>query len=281
MLDGIKDGIVNFLVTVYSGFFTGVQDIFAIATASPSEWNDGVLWNAVVDFNTNAVLPIAWTLLGFFLLMELAELMKRSDAKGVESIYWVALILLKIGIAKLVMDNMDIVILAIFEISTNIVSNGGELMNANAGTITADTSALADGFDKSNIVTLLGYVIIAIILQLAQYVCFILAKLVIYLRFIEVYVFTALCALPFATLPSQEYSSIGKNYIKRMLALSLQVVFIAIVLYCYVILIGSSTVKVSASDPLGGLFNALTYSLLMVIALFQTGGWSKSLTGAN
>lgn len=281
MLDGIKDGIVDFLISVYAGFFSGVQDIFTIATTSPSAWNDGILWNAVVEFNTKAVLPVAWSILGFFLLMELAEVMKRSDARGMESIYWVATILLKIGIAKLIMDNMDIIILAIFEIATKIVSKGGALMNANMENINMDTAALADGFDKSNIVTLLGYVIIGIILQLAQWICFILSKLVIYLRFIEVYVFTGLCALPFATLPSQEYSSIGKNYIKRMMALALQVVFIAVVLYCYVTLIGNSTIKVSATDPMGGLFNALTYSLLMVIALFQTGGWSKSLTGAN
>lgn len=281
MINAIKEFFVDFLVSVYSGFFTGVLDIYDLATSSPSSWNNGVLWKAVVDFNKSAVLPIAWSILGFFILIELAETMKRSDAKGLDGIYWITIVFIKIGIAKLIMDNMDIIIEAIFEISAAIVNNGSEFIRASSNKIAVDTSALADGFDNVNVIILIGYFVIGVILLLAQNICFVLTNLVIYLRFVEIYVFTALSALAFSTIPSREYSSIAKNFIKRMMALALQVVFIAIVLYCYLILINNATISVSVTDPMGGLFNGLTYSLLMVIALFQTGGWSKSLTQAS
>lgn len=282
-MDWLKDGIVDYLVGIYTDFFSGVDGLYTLAQTSPSTWHDGVLWNAVTGFNENAVLPIAWSIMSLFLLLELASLFKRSDARGLDGIYWIAQIFLKIGIAKLVMDNMDMIIGAIFEVTSTIVSNGSTYITASGSTSisSADKTALADAFADRNVLELLGYFIIGLLLQLAQKVCFLLCNVVIQLRFIEIYAFLGLCALPFATLPSQEYSQIGKQFIKRMVGLALHVVFICIVLFMYITLIKSDSFTVSADDPLGALFNAFGYTLLMVVALFQTGGWAKSLAGAN
>lgn len=280
MLDGIKDGIVEWIIDLYTSFFGGVGDLFVLAKAPPDTWHGGGLWSIIIDFSHNAVMPVAMTLVSFFLLMELLNMLNKQDDKSNDSIYLIVQILVKVSIAQLIMQNIDLMILAIFQLSSFIVNNGGTLMS-NDGTFTADTSALADGLDKSNIVTLLSLMVIGMILSLAQSICFIIAELVINLRFIEIYVFTALAPLAFATLMSSEYSSIGKNFFKRMAALALQVVFICIVLYMYVFLLESETLAALASDPLAALMAGFGYTLLMVISLFQTGGWAKSLTTAN
>lgn len=282
-MDWLKDGIVDFLVGVYTSFFSGVQSLFELAQMSPAAWHDGVLWNAVTQFNKNAVLPIAYSLLSLFLLLELASIFKRADVRGIDTVRWCSQVLLKIAIAKLVMDNMDLIIASIFDVASSIVSSGQQYFNTSGqGTISnVDQAALADSFANKNVLDLLCYFLFGTVLQGAQQICFLLCRVLIQLRFIEIYAFTALCALPFATFPSQEYSQIFKSYIKRMAALALHVVFICVCLYMYTIMINTASFVIASNEPLNALISAFGYTLLLVIALFQTGGWSKQLTGAN
>ena len=57
----------------------------------------------------------------------------------------------------------------------------------------------------------------------------------------------------------------------------LPVIFIIIVLYLYGMLASGATIDTSSASNM--LFQALGYSILCVIALFQTGSWSKQLMG--
>lgn len=273
----LTDGIVEFISSVYSGLFHGFSTLLNMAKLSPEGFNK-TLWDAVTTFSHGAVLPVAWSILSLFLLMELAQHFKRSNAKGMESIYWIGLIFLKIAIAKLVMDNMDTIINAIFQIVSTMITNGTQFVVTDK---MVDSNTLSDALEGANIVTLLGYMIESLIIRLGSEMCFLLSKIVIQLRFIEIYVFTAVAPLPFATLPSDEYGQIGKSYIKRMSALAIHALFIVIVLYMYSVLLNGAIFNVTDANVTGAMWEALGYSILCVIALFQTGGWAKSLCQAN
>lgn len=278
-MDWVKDGIVDFVANTYSSFFSGVTAIVAEAVKSPSTFNSDI-WASVTGFNNTVVLPISYTILSLFLLLELHSMMKRADAKGVDSIYWASQVLLKIIIAKILMDNMTTIIDAIFEISASLVTSGRNYFTVNDN-VTIDTKTITDALDGQSIMSLLGYFVQALLIKICGMVTQQLSLLVIRLRFIEIYVFTAIAAIPFATLASKEYSTIGKNYIKRMAALALHVVLIMVVLWCYTKLVGTATFTSSGSDALSGLSSALGYTILMVIALFQTGGWSRSILSVS
>ena len=68
-MDWLKDGIVDYLISVYDGFFTGVDGLYRLAQTPPDTWHDGVLWDAVTGMNKNVVLPIAWSIMTLFLLL--------------------------------------------------------------------------------------------------------------------------------------------------------------------------------------------------------------------
>lgn len=278
-MDWVKDGIVDFITNTYSTFFGGVTAIVSEAVKSPSTFNSDI-WTSVTGFNNTVVLPISYTILSLFLLLELHSMMTRADAKGIDSVYWVSQVLLKIIIAKILMDNMTTIIDAIFEISASLVTSGQNYFTVNDD-VFVDTQTITDALDGQSIMSLLGYFVQALLIKICGMVTSQLSLLVIRLRFIEIYVFTAVAAIPFATLASKEYSVIGKNYIKRMAALALHVVLIMVVLWCYTKLVGTATFTSSGSDVLSGLSSALGYTILMVIALFQTGGWSRSLLSVN
>lgn len=280
-MDFLYDGIVDFLVGVYRSFFTGVDELYTLALVTPQEWMDGTLWKAVTQFNDVAVMPVAWVLLGMFLMFEMVHVIERSQAKGQEQLLLICQVLLKILIAKMMMENLTVIIAAIFEVSAFIVKKARVLLPVSDVDIAPDTSAFADAFENSSILSLLGYFIEGLLLSLAQKVTTLIGQVIIQLRFVEIYAFTAVSSLAFSTFPSEEYSQIGKNFIKRMVSSALHVVFICAVLFCYVSILTKISFAGIATDPTGALFSAFGYSILMVIALFQTGGWSKSLTQSN
>lgn len=280
-MDLITDGIIDFLVSIYTEFFIGVSELYELAMVTPQKWLDGTIWNAVVKFNNVAVAPIAWTLLSMFLCFELVHVISRANAKGQEQYLLVCQAVLKIIIAKALMENVTVIISALFEISTFIISKGKGLIAISKINISADTSEFADSFENTGFWTVLAAGLEGLILAMAQKLCFIIGKVIIQLRFVEIYSFTAVSSLAFSTFPSEEYSQIGKNFIKRMAASALHVIFICAILYMYVIILSHQSFTGLSDDPTGALFSAFGYSILMIIALFQTSGWAKSLTQAN
>jgi len=274
MFDWLEDGLANMVIETYKEIGSGMTSVLAEAVKSPSVFNN-TAWQSVTVFNKNVVLPIAWSILSLFLLMELAQLFR-----GLDSIYWVCIVILKIMLAKLLMENMTTIINAIFDISSSMVTSAQNqfIGSAKGFTISKEaTDNLTNALSKYDTLGMLGIFVTSLLVKIVNAVCTVLARVIVDLRFIEIYVFTAIAALPFATLASNEYSTIGKNFIKRMIALAIHVIFIVIVFYMYVILTNGATI--STTDATDMIFQALGYSLLCVIALFQTGSWSKQLMG--
>lgn len=267
----------------FNELFGGMNELFTLAQVTPMEWMDGEIWNIVVAFNDSVVLPIAWSILSLFLLMELATFFKRSDVKGLDGLYWISMIFLKIAVAKMVMENMHVIIGGIFEVASAIVNSGQSFINTGNGVLSFgnislnEIEAILSDYSKWQ---LFETSIFCWLLRIAQFVCSTLCSVVILLRFVEVYAFSSLCALPFSTLPSQEYSQIGKSYIKRMVALALHVVFIIVILFIYVKIMNNQLFVLENGDVLAPMWDVIKYSVLLVIALFQSGSWAKQLTGA-
>lgn len=285
MLDFLSDGLISIIEYLYNMLGGQVVEIFELAGQSPEAFNY-TIWSKVVEFNEVCVLPVAWSVLSAFLLMELVSLFKRADTKGVDSVYWVCIVLLKIMLAKMMMDNMNLIINAVFEMTNDIMVNGTGLLKVQDLTVSVSgLEGLEDALDDIGFLSILASFVVTVFLMIFAKIGFVLAKLVVILRFVEIYAWSSICALPFATLPSQEYGSIGKNYIKRMTALALQGVFISIVIWIYFQLVKTYGLSFEANEnPLVtvlGVFDNLVYIILLVIALFQTAGWSKSLVQAN
>lgn len=85
MFDWLEDGLANMVIETYKEIGSGMTSVLAEAVKSPSVFNN-TAWQSVTVFNKNVVLPIAWSILSLFLLMELAQLFKRADVRGLDSI---------------------------------------------------------------------------------------------------------------------------------------------------------------------------------------------------
>ena len=95
----------------------------------------------------------------------------------------------------------------------------------------------------------------------------------------EIYVYSSISSIPFATMGNKEWGQIGTNYIKGLFALGLQGLFLMICLGIYNVLI--KTVVLSSADFMAALSSIVGFALLLGVMMFKSGSISKSVMNAN
>lgn len=289
MLDEFFNGLASDIGNVFANYFVSLNDVMKLAQAASNDAIDGfpsqALWSASKDLSNVIGTGVASVIISLFLFFELAAIFNRTDTKGLDGIYWILMAFLKVAVAITIAKNMSIIILMCFQISSEIIKGMQQtstfsLLEFNSNDISQE---LIDYFKDKEAGTILGGYIVAQLANCVNHASIVIVKLVCQIRFIEIYVFTAIAPLPFCTFCNNEFKHIGISFIKRLLALALQGVFICIVCVFYVQIVNASigsALDVS-SNPTGAMFTMMGYSVLLLIAVFQTGGWSKSLLQVN
>lgn len=284
----LLDGLPEVIGGLFTDFFVSLDDILVLAQSQPNSQIQGfpsmTLWNAATNISSSIGTGIAATIISLFLFFELASIFNRADTKGWDGIYWILMVVLKVSVCIAIAKNMSLIINICFEISGSILNS---IRNSEwyslQGIQTADiANSLQEYYtDQSTPQCLLGYCV-ALVVYMLNNLCMIVVKIVCQLRFIEIYIFTAVAPLPFCTFCNHEYKHIGVAFIKRMLALGLQGVFISVVCIFYTVIVNASIGDaVVEGNPTSTMFKMLAYSILLLISIFQTGGWSKSLLQVN
>ena len=99
-----------------------------------------------------------------------------------------------------------------------------------------------------------------------------------YGRMIEIYLYTSVAPVPFATMTNREWGSIGTNYARGLVALGFQGFFIIICVGIYAVLVNSMTV---AANVHSALFSIAAYTIVLCFALFKTGSLAKQVLNTH
>lgn len=282
-LDTMGDQLANIIDSMNGGFSSLFKDLLV----SPKDFINGSIWKISQQIS-EIIKPIGWALLILFFLIELTALLKRRDFKDEDALYDLSIIFLKMALAKLAMENLAIIINTIYEIGAyaisllqtkNVTEFNENGLTAASNNLEAYKSGLQDLYNSTKIIGLnkLGAWIVSNVIYLVSMGCQILSKIVIYMRYIEIYIWISIGSLAISTSVSQEYSSIFKNWIKRQAALSIQVILLGVCLVFYVNFVQQQTYEIKFDT----LWLILSAQVLLVMMMFQTGNWAKSIVGAN
>ncbi|QRG86061.1 type IV secretion system protein [Bulleidia sp. zg-1006] len=276
-LDNFGTTIVGVLLDITKAF-EGLMDELKV---TPKEFLGGGMWKTTQSIS-ELLKPIAWTLLILFFLLELMEQLKKKDMQQDEAMYEITWILVKLAIAKLIADNVADIINLIFATSKNMVTTlekGKALV-----TVGQDTSKMQtfmdkieqtyNGWNKGLGDKLINYLLVTI-MKLGSDILKVLAKIVIQIRNIEIYVHIALGSIISSTIISKEYNDIFKRWIKKLVALALQVILISVCILVYYQYIN----VIDYPSDINGMWIIIGGQILLVMSMFQTGGWAKSLLG--
>lgn len=276
----MEEWLKNIIIETMQGASEPISRIAGDLSKSPAAFNP-TIWAGIRSISETVVMPIAYVILGLFLMFELYNIAVRTDGMntGSMSVEIVFRTMFKIVVCKLFLENSYLILDAIFGVSSAIVSGVDGYFSVGGGSLAgADLTAIEASIEAMDFWSLLFTALQVGIINLLVMIMGWIVIVIVYGRMIELFVLTAVAPIPIATFPNGEMSQIGKNFLKTYAAVCLQGVFIILVMAIYGILLNSASGSMDNIN--GALGEVMIFTLILVVSLFMTGKWAKSVVSA-
>ena len=271
------EGIMGNLEGLFDNVNNRVGEIAAQVGTTPATWNAGV-FSLIRQISETVILPIAGLILTFVATYELIQmLIDRNNLHDIDTWMFFKWIF-KTGAAILILSNTWGIVNAIFDVSQRVIAQSAGLIRGSTD-VTVDMMAeLRVTLEAMDIGPLLGLWLQSMFIGLTMTVLDVVIFILVYGRMLEIYMLTSLAPIPVATLANRETGGMGQNYLKSLFAVGFQGLLILVCVGIYAVLIqGIAT----SGDPIGAIWGAVGYTVLLCFMLFKTGTIAKSIFGAH
>ena len=279
--DWIKEGLIDAITGQYTSIFNSVNnqvaDVANQVGQTPQGWNGGV-FSMIQNLSETVVIPIAGMILTFVLVYELIQMILEKNNMHEFDTFNIFKWIFKTFVATYLLTNCFTIVMAVFDVAQNVVSQSAGVINGNLD-VQAALSDLETQLADWSIGALLGLWFQSIFVGLCTQILSICIFLVIYGRMIEVYLVTSIGPIPFATMVNREWGNTGQNYLRSLLALGFQAFLIMICVGIYAVLVEG--ISLSGDNISGAIWGCMGYTVLLCFTLFKTGSLAKSLFGAH
>lgn len=276
--DLLVGAISNNLTNMFIDVNDKTGSIAAEVAKTPQGWNFNV-FNMIKNLSDSVIVPIAGIIITFVLCYELISMVvERNNLHDMDTwmfFKW----FFKAWVAVYLVSHTFDIVMAIFDVGQRVVSSASGIISGNTAIEISDviTSMQAE-MESMEIGELMLLTIETLVLSLGMKIISLLITVVLYGRMIEIYIYSSVSPIPFATLTNREWGQVGNNYVRGLLALGFQGFFIMVIVGVYCVLINSMTV---AANIHSAMFSVAAYTILLCFALFKTGGISKSIFAAH
>lgn len=279
MLENICASLRENILQNMSGIFDILnQRTAAIGTElskTPQSWNSGV-FNMIKNLSDNVIVPIAGMILTLVLCYEVISiLMEKNNMHEVDTSVFFRIIL-KMGIAVYLLGHTFEIAMAVFDIAQKVIQEAVGVIADNE--LAIDEAIMQNLENINNVPELIGICIMTWIMQFVIYAIGCAITIVLYGRFIEIYIYCSVAPIPFSTFANKEWGQMGTNYVRGLMALAFQGFFMLVCVAIYNALIQGMVVS---QDMIPAMFETVAYSVLLVLALFKTSQISKSIFNAH
>ena len=286
ILQSIGDAIHDFFVDVCGGMFIGIFDDANAATGdiasqvglTPSQWN-GSIFTMIQSLSKNVVIPIAGLIITFVLCYELITMItEKTNIHDIDTFMFFKYVL-KSCVAVMLLSHTFEITMAIFDVGQWIVNQAAvSITNDTYVDVTSIYIQFRDSLDAMGTGELIALMLEAAVVSLAVKAIAILVSVVLINRMIEIYLYCSVAPIPFATMTNREWGNIGTNYIRSLLSLAFQGLFIMVIVGIYSALVKDILI---VSDLHSMLMRIGMYSIVLCLTLFKTSSISKSIFNAH
>ena len=290
MFDNIFEAIEQWMRELLSGMISSnlttmfidvnqkTGEIAAQVGQTPQGWN-GSIFGLIRNLSDSVIMPIAGMIITFVLCYELiAMLTERNNMHEIDT--WMFFkYFFKMWVAVYLVSNTFNITMAVFDVGQHVVS-------AAAGSISGQTAISVDGMisQMDSAMASMGIGELAVLaletmlVSLGMKVMSVIITVILFVRMIEIYLYTSVAPIPFATLSNREWGQVGNNYFRGLFALGFQGFFMMICVGIYSVLV--SSIQIS-SDMHSALFGVAAYTVVLCFGLTKTGSLSKAIFGAH
>jgi putative membrane protein len=285
---GIFDKIEEFFKELLLGgiqanlesMFLDINDkVGAVATdvgKTPMGWN-GDVFAFIKSINDSVIIPIAGLIITAVLCIELINMVMQKNNMHDTDTFEFFKYIIKMWIAVWLVSHAFEFSMAVFDVAQHMVNKAAGVINTSATVSGDQIVAMMDTLKEKGLGELVMILFESSLIKVAIEVISIVIMLVVYGRMFEIYVYSSVSAIPFATMGNKEWGQIGTNYIKGLFALGLQGLFLMVCLGIYAVLV--KTIKIT--DIHTSTMTILGYAVLLGLMMLKSGTLAKSVLNAH
>ena len=285
---GIFDKIEEFFKELLLGgiqanlesMFLDINDkVGAVATdvgKTPMGWN-GDVFAFIKSINDSVIIPIAGLIITAVLCIELINMVMQKNNMHDTDTFEFFKYIIKMWIAVWLVSHAFEFSMAVFDVAQHVVNKAAGVINTSATVSGDQIVAMMDTLKEKGLGELVMILFETSLIRVAIQVISVVIMLVVYGRMFEIYVYSSVSAIPFATMGNKEWGQIGTNYIKGLFALGLQGLFLMVCLGIYAVLV--KTIKIT--DIHTSTMTILGYAVLLGLMMLKSGTLAKSVLNAH
>lgn len=272
-------GMVNSNLT---NMFTDVNEktgeIAAQVGQTPQGWN-GNIFSMIQSLSNSVIIPIAGMIITFVLCYELISMITSSNNMHEVDTFMFFKYFFKMWVAVFIVSHTFDLVMAIFDVGQHVVNSASGVIGGSAAIdISGLLSQMAALMESMGIGELVLLVLETMLVSFGMKIISIVIVVVLYGRMIEIYLYSSVAAIPFATMSNREWGQIGNNYLRGLLALAFQGFFMMVCVAIYAALIANMEISTNIHSAI---FGIAAYTIMLCFALLKTGSLSKSIFNAH
>ena len=286
ILDAINEWIKEILIGAINGnlstMFGDVNEkvgtIAAEVGQTPQGWNAGI-FSMIQTLSENVIVPIAGLIITFVLCYELITMVTQKNNFHEFETYNIFLWIFKAYVAIYLVTNTFNITMAVFDVGQHVVNNAAGVISGNTAVdATEAISRIVDALEDMELGDLFLLSMETMLISVTMHILSIIITVILFGRMIEIYLYTSIAPIPFATMTNKEWGNIGNNYLKGLFALAFQGFFMMVCVGIYAVLVNAMTIS---SDLHAAMFSVAAYTVILAFSLFKTGSLSKSIFNAH
>lgn len=245
---------------------------------TPQGWN-GSIFSMIRSLSNSVIIPIAGMIITFILCYELISMVTSANNMHDVDTFMFFKYFFKMWVAVWIVSHTFDMVMAIFDVGQHVVNSAAGVIG---GSTAIDISSLVGQMSTTMQTMEMGELVLlaleTLLVSFGMKVMSVIITVVLYGRMIEIYLYSSVAAIPFATMSNREWGQIGNNYLRGLLALAFQGFFIMVCVAIYAVLV--STMQISDNIH-SALFGIAAYTVMLCFALLKTGSLSKSVFNAH
>ena len=290
MFDGIFEAIEEWMRELLTGMVTSnLTTMFSdvnektgeIATQvgqTPQGWN-GSIFSLIQNLSNSVIVPIAGMIITFVLCYELISMLTEKNSMHEIDTWMFFKYFFKMWVAVYLVSNTFTITMAVFDVGQHVVSAAGGVINAQTAiNIDSMIEEMETAMESMEVGELVILALETMLVSLCMKIMSVLITVLLYGRMIEIYLYTSVAPLPFATFSNREWGQVGNNYFRGLLALGFQGFFMMVCVGIYAVLV--STIQIS-DNMHSALFGVAAYTVILCFSLMKTSGLSKAVFNAH
>ena len=272
MRDLLTGMVTSNLTTMFTDVNEKTGEIATQVGMTPQGWNSSI-YNMVQSLSNSVIVPIAGIIITMVLCYELISMLtERNNLHDVDT--WMFFkYFFKMWVAVFLVSNTWTITMAVFDVGQSVVNSAaGTISGSTTIDISSFTSTINTTMESMELGELFVLMLETFILSFCMKVMSVLIMVIMFGRMIEIYLYTSVAPIPFATMSNREWGQMGTNYFRGLFALAFQAFLMMVCVGIYAALVAS----IELTDNVhSALFGVAAYTIILCFSLLKTGSLSK------